>query len=1167
MGQEIRGIPFTKQQAKAVTTLDQNLAITAGAGSGKTRVLTERYIEILLNEKDGLKYQEKALDKIVAITFTNKAASEMKERIRTRLEEYLSNNIQDLSSKEKEWVIKLLDDLPRAKISTIHSFCKDILKDNLFKIDLTTDFEIVEGIEQENLLKEAVIEVIDEVRFNKDHQLYDLLWELTYSYGKNKLIALLTEMLKQRQNIKGFKAELESNNLKDKFKNLITEVQFKRVKRYVNNQEIKAKVRKLKSLEAKENSFGVKIVTKIAELGTEIFSIWEQKREQGKAELTDLYAELLDCFYDFDKDKDLKIGRKMKAAHWVGGNEVKKQANHIFKELQELIPGAGKLPLEVDDSKVLREITKTLKLFSPLVKKYNQLKRKQGYFDFIDLEERVIEVLNNDYQLVTELRNKIDFMLVDEFQDTNQTQWDIIRPLVTTDKDYSNLAAAKLFVVGDPKQSIYGFRRADIRIFKEVMEQIVETNPTGKLQLSKNFRSNRELIKFTNHIFANIFANNSQEADEYDAVKQDLSFGREVKYKDKIDRDPDSQIEVLLTEYDRDDEYSKGQYEAQQIAEKIDYLVNKSDQKIFKEGKLQSVDYGDIAILMTARTRLSDYEQALEQAGIDYLTVKGIGFYQRQEIYDLYLALKALVTPEDDSLILALFRSPLFGFSDDRLVKLMRNKSDSLLAEIFRTEPQLEELFKRWQQNKEQDSLDQLIATILEDCGAYASYLSGVDGEQKIANFEKIIEEAATFSSQESNNLYLFLEQLELLMEEENKEGNKELRADSQGAVRLMTVYAAKGKEFPVVFLADLNHPGNSQTEKIISKDFGGQEQIGLQYYNEQLKKEQTSSYRILKQEEKVKEEFESKRVFYVGVTRAEEMLFSSASIYVTKRGNVTLNNGLKWLMHGLGYQSNDLVEFINSKQQQRVEELKIDSNKQQEAIEVKLIKNQTEIKEKEPSLDFELMEHPIEVNLLTSTEQEQLTTKKISPSSLAAENIEASTNNDSFNHSTMLLQEKQQAAVKGTVIHQGIEMLIKNDKIDFEYLFNSNPKIKQYSNLKEIIKEELTKLRNCSQFKRITTGVCQTEVEFCFRTTEDELLTGSIDLLTKNQKGDWIVVDWKTNQISTTQNIEASLSQYKRQLKSYQQAVKELRGVEEVKTYLYFTDAPPNQRLQQCNC
>ena len=1153
---EIRGIPFTENQSEAVKNLKQNLAITAGAGSGKTRVLTERYLEILLKQKDGLMYQKDALERIVAITFTKKAASEMKDRIRQRLKQYFNDNSNQLTQQEKDWIIYLLDNISQARISTIHSFCRELLRENLFSVGFKEDFEILEGLKQENLLNQAVTEVVDEIRSDKEHSLYNLLWELNYSYGKKKLFNICREMLLQRNQLDKLLNELQNKELKVKLEELISNDNFKQLKGYLTKEEFQATIQALSQLESKNDSAGVKKVKQVVELAEKLLATLEQFQAQTdaqsekKAELLELHFKLLKQLYNAKKDKAVNIYGQMNASDWVGGNDTKLKANTLFNELIDLIPNAGQKVVETStiNSAV---ITKLLKLYRPLAKKYQQLKLEQGFLDFIDLEKRVAKKLQEDYQLVKKLRAKIEFMLVDEFQDTNQMQWDILRPLVTTDEAKKELVKGKLFIVGDPKQSIYGFRRADVRIFNQVMNKIVESNPTGKIKLSKNFRSNRAIIEFINHIFDNIFPTSQDQADEYDVLHQQLSFGRNVKYQSAIETEPDSHLELLLTPYSSDDEADKGDYEGQLLAEKIKWLVEESEQKIFKNKNLEAVDYGDIAILMRSRTRLKKYETALERAGIDYQTVKGVGFYQHQEIYDIYLALKVLLTPEDDAASYGLFRSPLFAISDDQLFKLMIKGEKSLLAEVCQANLEIADKFSKWQRLKQEASLDQLITTILIDCGAYASYLAGSAGEQRRANLKKIIAEASEFAQQEGNNLYLFLEQLKQLMEEEEGEGEQELITDKQ-KVKLMTIHAAKGKEFPVVFIADLNHPGHTPSDDLICAEIDGREEIGVKYYKQDLKQAKSSSYQIIKNHRQAKEEFESKRVFYVGATRAEEMLFLSSAVRLSSKGKVKLNNGLKWLMQGLDYKAKELSQLLASDKTEELKRLSLDNGRQ---LELKLTVAKPELPDVKTKQEIVAVNEEKELYLLTKEQQKELTTKIKSPSSLVKK--ERNTRQSAkAKKAEIAWQSKSRAALKGSLVHEGIEMLIKTGAVDFDYLTANYSALLEEKELKTEVTNTLEKIKTSAEFQKITAGECKTEVEFFLADDENEYLTGSIDLLFKDSSGKWAVVDWKTNQINSQADIKKHLENYQPQLKAYQKAVKKMTGQKEVATYLYFTEA-----------
>ncbi|WP_027340834.1 UvrD-helicase domain-containing protein [Halonatronum saccharophilum] len=895
----IRGMKFTKDQALAVSNIEGNLAIRAGAGSGKTRVLTERYVEILLAppSKGGLMGDPSALEKIVAITFTKKAAAEMKDRIRERLEELLED--ESLEEGRRKWIISLLDNLTYARISTMHSFCSDILRSNLFELGLKGNFRIVEGLELERIKEEAITSTLERVLAQEDHHLLKELKLISYLYGKSGFFRILNELLDDRGELKGFinKVDLEGvDGIKAKFDNLVDKLHIKSIGDYLQGDKVIAYIKELKEFEAVQESEGVTIVKEALRIFEEMSDLDEGDYNR---ELIDNHYQLIECFYDFDNEKEIGIYRKMKAGNWGNGNSDKSKVNKIYKALRDSIIAVlptvkigykKKVLLKgFDDSWAIELLLALIKVYQQVLRNFKEIKRKGLYFDYFDLEERVIEAFNNNYELLQSLREEISFVMVDEFQDTNQTQWDIIRPLITDDDKFSNLVEGKLFIVGDPKQSIYGFRRADVRIFNKVIDKIVDDSKEDSLiNLRQNFRSNKEIIDFINYIFPRIFG---ADHNLYDVDYQSLTFGRDITYKDRIDGDPDSHIEVLLTEDDKQLEGEDNKRrEGQIIAQKIEWLVKQSEKMIVGEERLRKVEYGDIALLMRARTNLKLYEEALEEKGIPYTTVKGKGFYQRQEVYDIYLALRSLANKGDKLSAFGLLRSPLFALSDDQLFAYMRRVEESgrnLLDLVSADYPKIKQLFAHWEELRRCSSLDKLIDRIISDCGGYASYLGGAKGSQRISNFDKLIDFAAEFSYRNGNNLYKFLKELELLMEEETDEGEGEDLSADAGRVKLMTIHASKGKEFPVVFLVDLNNRGVSPGGSLLAGEVEGEEQLGLSYFGPDFEKNKTSSYGIIKDNLTLEEEMEGKRVFYVGVTRTEDMLFLSSRISPSKKDKV----------------------------------------------------------------------------------------------------------------------------------------------------------------------------------------------------------------------------------------------------------------------------------------
>ncbi len=1165
MSQEIRGMVFTDKQAQAVLTLDKNLAINAGAGSGKTRVLTERYLEILLSpvEEGGLMYQKDALNKIMAITFTRKAAGEMKDRIRKRFEKYLSENRGDLSSKESEWVFYILDNLNQGRISTIHSFCSEILRKYFFKAKLRSDFKVLEGLEERALEDEAITNVLDKVRNSSDKELYQKLWYLTFIYGKAGLINIFNSMLGIRDRLDGVLSSRDIANVNGDLAELVYSINIRVIKNYLENEEVQAIVKALGDYYPKEESEGVMVVNQIIDLypkiAKKLSKYSKNQKTDTKLDLLQLHFDLIRCCYDFEQDKELSIWRKMKAGDWEGGNDSKKAVNNLHKEFKSailsLMPDNNGTPIIVDeanDTLVDPEILESLLEIYQLIKeKYQGLKDSKGYLDYLDLEEKTVQLFEENYDLVKELRDELSFIMVDEFQDTNPLQWKIISPLVTRDGDYNKLDENKLFVVGDPKQSIYGFRRADVRIFNQVLDQISPDRAEDRIiKLKDNFRSNQGIIDFVNILFKEIMI----EENDYDVAYEGLEYGRRVTFSKEIRENLESHLEILVTSKpDSDDDYSSAEIEGENIAKKIKWLVSKSGKKIAKEKEQVPVTYGDIAILMRSRSRLKAYEAALEEYNIPYQTVGGLGFYQQQEIYDIYLALKGLVFPQDDLNIFGLMRSPLFALSDDQLFSLIVDSKgygftdESLLERVFKVKPEIKEKFSKWLELKNKVSIDHLINIILIDCGAYGSYLAGAKGEQCLANIEKLLNNAAEFSYRSEGDLYKFVKELELLINSEEKEGTAEVEdSEGSGKVKLMTIHASKGKEFPVVFLANINSKPRINTSPIICDEVENKDYLGLRYYNDQLHKEKNFAYGILRKEIEDKELMEEKRIFYVGVTRAEEMLFLSG---VVDQDKPKLYNTFKWLIEdGLKY---DLAEFLADKEDSDKVKIEVEDRK----LAIAVTKGSKELDLGEDDAEEDLKQ---EISLDLS-EDFNYGKEIVTPSQLLKDKEEAEDNQAL----SLSLSTTKYGGLKGSIVHKAIELMVKGLEVDLDYILNLYPQHQEYTNLKDEVVKIISRLKECDEFKELIKTKYREEVPF-YLETEDKKVGGTIDLIFKDEDGRLAVVDWKTNRIDKSEDIYKLKERYREQVRVYQQAVKEISGQEEVKGYIYLVNGKKSERLHE---
>ena len=482
--------------------------------------------------------------------------------------------------------------------------------------------------------------------------------------------------------------------------------------------------------------------------------------------------------------------------------------------------------------------------------------------------------------------------MVDEYQDTNELQYELV--MLLTNK----LKCANLFIVGDPKQSIYAFRGADVRVFEKTRQKIVE-NGGLSISLKENFRSLRGLIGFTNYFFGHLMGDGSE--NEFEVPYESLIKARKVN--------ANGGIEILLGR-----KADEAVNEFAFIARSIKNMKRNGD-TVWVRGENgaeveRPIEYGDIAILIRSRTHLPEIEHALLETGIPYLTTGGIGFYQRQEIYDIWNYLNFLnAPPENHAALAAVLRGPAFGISDTELYEISLQTGESFWDRAQQNQTSSEHLrnvidtLKKHIEIAQRTSVNQLIVTIVNQTGLIGTLKTGKQGEQRWANYQKLLELARNFDGDENTQILPdFIEFLDTLITEEPREGQAPVET-SDKAVQIMTIHAAKGKEFPIVILPCLNRKGQTDSEPFIDETLG----IGFSPLkpNDGYRKTEPSIIAHMKNRSSEKEIAEKKRLFYVGTTRAEDRLILSGTL--SEKGEA--QQMLKWLDIHLGIcnQENDL--------------------------------------------------------------------------------------------------------------------------------------------------------------------------------------------------------------------------------------------------------------------
>lgn len=736
------GFNPTPNQRAAIETIDRHVAVTAGAGSGKTRVLVERYLNLL--------DQGTPIEKIAAITFTKKAAQEMRERLQKARP-------------------ALIQELTRAQISTIHSLCQRIIQEHPLEAAIDPRFRIGEEWETQALLDQVIEDILEGQdlpdEFNSKSQAKDLIWEL------------YREMLtKGERNFEAPNATLEFGSTDifvaplchevEQFLTVTPDTQIQR-ETMEELREDWARIKEL--LTFPDPDFQLEALASLNEF---------IKRIRGKlADYTVVIKEL--------------IGQGTEAIYAQKGAELTYWLSHVLADVHA---------------------------------NYNQTKEDLGILDFNDLEFLAHKLLQLDH--VRELYN-FTHLMVDEFQDTNPIQKKIVDALVEQ--------GALLFVVGDPKQSIYRFRGADVSVFVETKGEIGETGKN--IFLAENFRSRPELIEFTNHLFPQIMH------------RGDIVFEGSTAWRERANRPC---VTLLRTPADGLNLEEGRTKEAEQIALQIRSLVDAGGYK-----------YEDISLLFRAMTNVRIYERALQEANIPYVNLSGRGFYAQQEIRDILHYFSWL--EDEGNLVskLAVLRSPFYLISDQALYWLKQGEEQQLTeAEQGRLE-QAKQDYIYLKNLIKHEKAPVVIATMLERTNYLATTWKLPFGPQKVANVEKLLEQSWQLFAQDLVSVPEQLRYIHLMSKDTKGEGEALLDAEHADVVKILTIHGAKGLEFPVVFLPDTSGSiSRSQRGKVLYHP-----DLGLTYAN-------TRPFETLKELENQAAYHELERLLYVAVTRARDELY-----------------------------------------------------------------------------------------------------------------------------------------------------------------------------------------------------------------------------------------------------------------------------------------------------
>jgi ATP-dependent helicase/nuclease subunit A len=816
---------LTDEQQQAAVERNKNVVVTAGAGSGKTRTLVARYVSLLA---EGLEPR-----RVVAITFTEKAAREMRSRARKAISELIADAHDETERRIWEELSARMDS---ARIGTIHSLCAEILRAHPAEAGIDPRFDVLD----EGLTAVLRAQVVEETLhgFVADPDFVPLFTVM----GTGEIYDLMQFLIKHRLDASESFADMPDGR----------SVVQKYLQTVLSRPDLADAISDLRAVPSSQLQ-----ADKLYDLITGLLTAWEH------AETALRNGDVIGCaqaLYQACREYiKLNVGKRDSRI-----KDILRDLKVSYDELVDPIVGGAKTNTQPDPKAeeslvALESLLPTV--FERLLDNYRAALNQRQALDFDDLEAGTEKLLARE-DILAALQGELDALLVDEFQDTNTRQQRIVEALAGSEP--------RLFVVGDDRQSIYRFRRADVRVFRALRRRI-EAEDGLVVNLNKTYRAHETLLNTTSKLLSAIMGTTEKPFEPYYVPFSELDADRKTSLK----HTKAPYVEFVFGA--GEDASDARPVMARALARRLQEL--KEDRQI--------VSWDDVVLLFRASSGFVYYENAFEEMQIPFVTVAGRGFYDRPEIRDVLNILRALADPTDDLSMAGLLRSPAFGLTDAALY-FLRKQGDNNLSYWQALQGDLTCLEELDQQRATRTveilsyllpEVDRVpVAELLKqfvDMTDYRAILAS-EGESSTGgrlwrNLDKLLADAYA-----SRQVIVrdFLDYLDTVSDAGAREG--EAPADAQGAVRLMTIHKAKGLEFRIVVLADAARetPAGKENAYLLPE-------VGLAVKVDPP----PMLFRLAKHEDRLQNEAESRRTLYVALTRAQEKLIISGHLAPTGKG------------------------------------------------------------------------------------------------------------------------------------------------------------------------------------------------------------------------------------------------------------------------------------------
>lgn len=1184
---------WTNEQKAAIDARGSNLLISAAAGSGKTAVLVERIIQMITKDKIDI-------DRLLIVTFTNAAAGEMRERIAGAIMEEMEKKTDSEQHLRRQ--INLLN---RAYITTIHSFCIDVVRKHFHVIDVDPGFRIGDVTETSIMRLEALEELFEEEYEKSDERFLSLV----ESFGSTKDDKSLQDLVLKvygfiqsqpnpeewlKEKVQEFGLPLENFDESSWIKTIKAriEIQLKGAMDLLNDAL---------TIAQHPNGPGVYEEIILSDLA-QIIDLYDNLNQP----ITDFYNRLNSINHARlkpSKDSDPVLKEESK--------DLRDKAKGIIKDIKENIFTVSPEEYVEDLNKLHPLMDYLYNLVTRFTGIYGEKKADRGIVDFNDLEHYGLRILANDL-VAKEYREKFEYIFVDEYQDSNIVQETLIQSIKRKDN---------LFMVGDVKQSIYRFRLADPTLFIEKYETFGtdEGDVNRRIDLAKNFRSRGQILNGVNYIFNNIMSKELGEIDyddkaalyqgaEFEPIKDPSIEVNLIEKNMEIDEDIEDELQEL----------ADIEVEARIVAKRIKNVLNEEiyDSKI--EG-YRKVEFKDIVVLLrTTKDWAQSFLESFIREGIPAYADANTGYFEAIEVNMFLNFLRVIDNKRQDIPLLSVMRSPIGDFTTEELINIRVHDKigtyyDAIEKYIKENNDDLKyklasfiEKLNKWSNEARYIKIDEFIWKLYMDTGYYYYVGAMPGGLQRQANLRILFDRASQFEKTSIKGLFNFIKFIEKLQNSQGDMGAAKILSENDNVVRIMSIHKSKGLEFPVVITAGMGKNFNlrdTNADVLLHKDLG----LGPKFVDPNLRTYRDTIAKLaMKDQIKIESLSEEMRILYVAFTRPKDKLIVVGSVRNIEKqakkwsksdNTYSLMNGknfMDWIStalikHPVGEVLRELVdvEFDDSKKDPYSSEWTINILGREDIILEEHEKLLKEEEYKENLLDFNredfspntYTEYKEEIynRLNWKYEHEEATgiPSKLSVSDIKKANIKEM---DSIVHQIPTLVKSPKfmegktsftAAEKGTIIHFVLQHLDLNkvnseesikEQVDFmvarELITEEEAKVVNVEKILNYFNSEIGKrMLNAEKVYREAPFVIKKSAKDVIDGVDDDLdenllVQGVIDCYFEEEDG-LVLVDYK-NDIVFNGDVSSVVGKYKTQLYLYKEALERVTERKVKDTYLY---------------